>query len=449
MPPCYSDINLTMEFVASRADSRALSEFRAMRAWRAPGTRSAIWLRNDSRRPTVVQRQVTVNADTSYVKREVFLSELILRIVLVIMNVNAIYVAANPCLPIMINRLNNRSELFRGAGVVILVLLSATTAFAQDRFVNLYSARHYQTDEALYNGFTQLTGIRINRIEGAEDALLERLKNEGPNSPADVLITVDVARLWRAQQMHLFQPVTSAVLERRIPPNLRERDGHWFGFSKRARVIVYNKRHVKPADVQRYEDLAEPGMKGKICTRSLSHVYNLSLMSGLIDNLGEARARQWAKGIKANLARDPKGGDTDQIKSVAAGECQVAIVNTYYYARLASSKNPDDRAVADRVGLIFPNQKSFGTHINISGGGVLRHAPHRENAIRFLEYLASDEAQSYFANGNNEWPAVPGITLTNPALAALGAFREDPLSVGILGQNQPLAQKVLNVAGLK
>jgi iron(III) transport system substrate-binding protein len=349
----------------------------------------------------------------------------------------------------MINALNHRSDSLCVGALIVMALLSTATVSAQDKVVNLYSSRHYQTDEALYNGFTQLTGIRINRIEGAEDALLERLKNEGPNSPADVLITVDVARLWRAQQMRLFQPVKSAVLERRIPPNLRERDGNWFGFSKRARVIAYNKRLINPTDVQNYENLADPGLKGKLCTRSLSHVYNLSLMSALIDNLGEARARQWAMSIKANLARDPKGGDTDQIKSVAAGECQVAIVNTYYYARLLSSKNPDDRAVADQVGVIFPNQNSFGTHINISGGGVLRHAPHRDNAIRFLEYLAGDEAQSYFANGNNEWPAVRGIRLTNPALAALGAFKEDKLSVGILGQNQPLAQKVLNVAGLK
>ena len=214
-------------------------------------------------------------------------------------------------------------------------------------------------------------------------------------------------------------------------------------------MIVYNKQLVNPADVQNYEDLAGAGMKGKVCTRSLSHVYNLSLMSALIDHLGEDKAQQWARGIKANLARDPKGGDTDQILSVAAGECHVAISNTYYYVRLASSKRPADRAAAEKVGVIFPNQKSFGTHINISGGGILRHAPNRGNAIRFLEYLASDEAQSYFADGNNEWPAVPNIRLQNPALAVLGSFKEDKLNVGTLGQNQPLAQKVFNIVGLK
>ncbi|HXF65647.1 MAG TPA: Fe(3+) ABC transporter substrate-binding protein [Burkholderiales bacterium] len=330
-----------------------------------------------------------------------------------------------------------------------LVSSFASPAFAQQQVLNLYTSRHYHTDEALYANFTKQTGIQINRIEGTEDALLERLKNEGPNSPGDVLITVDVARLWRAQQMGLFQPVRSAVLENRIPAHLREPGGHWFGFSKRARVIVYNKQLINPAEVQNYEDLAAPKMKGKVCTRSLAHVYNLSLMSALIHHLGEAKAQQWAQGIKANLARDPKGGDTDQIRSVAAGECQVAISNTYYYVRLASSKKPDERAVAEKVGVIFPNQKSFGTHINISGGGVLRHAPHRENAIRFLEYLAGEEAQSYFANGNNEWPAVIGTRLDNPALAALGTFREDKLGVGTLGQNQPLAQKVFNLAGLR
>ena len=349
----------------------------------------------------------------------------------------------------MINWLRKTFYTLLAPVLAVMVLSAIGPAFAQEKTLNLYSSRHYQTDEALYLNFTRLTGIKINRIEGTEDALLERLKNEGRNSPADVLITVDVARLWRAQQMDLLEPVQSAVLNQRIPAHLREPAGHWYGFSKRARVIVYNKQLVNPAEVQNYEDLAGPGMKGKVCTRSLSHVYNLSLMSALIDHLGEEKAQQWARGIKANLARDPKGGDTDQILSVAAGECHVAISNTYYYVRLAGSKRPAERAVAEKVGVIFPNQKSFGTHINISGGGMLRHAPNRENAIRFLEYLASDEAQSYFANGNNEWPAVPNIRLQNPALSVLGSFKEDKLNVGTLGQNQPLAQKAFNIVGLK
>ena len=341
--------------------------------------------------------------------------------------------------------------LYRAWCLSALFIASAlpVPAGAQDAVLNLYSARHYQTDEALYAGFTKKTGITINRIEGTEDALLERLKNEGANSPADVLITVDVARLWRAQRMDLFQPVQSAVLEKSIPAHLREPGGHWFGFSKRARVIVYNKRLVKPDAVRNYEDLASAGMKGKVCTRSLSHVYNLSLLAALIDHLGADKAEHWARGLKANLARDPKGGDTDQIRSVAAGECQVGLANTYYYVRLAASKKERDREVASQVGVIFPDQKRYGTHVNVSGGGVMRHAPHRDNAVRFLEYLASPEAQAYFANGNNEWPAVQGVKLDNPALAALGAFKEDQLNVGKLGQNQPLAQKILNIVGLR
>lgn len=337
----------------------------------------------------------------------------------------------------------------RFAPVFLLALILSAPAGAQDAVLNLYSSRHYQSDEALYAGFTRKTGITINRIEGTEDALLERLKNEGANSPADVLITVDVARLWRAQQMNLFQPVKSAVLDESIPAHLREPGGHWFGFSKRARVILYNKRLVNPDQVRTYQDLAGPHMKGKVCTRSLSHVYNLSLMAALIDHLGQEKAQQWARGLKANLARDPKGGDTDQIRSVAAGECQVALGNTYYYVRLAASKKEQDRDVAMQVGVIFPDQKSFGTHINVSGAGVMRNSPHRQNAVRFLEYLASPEAQAYFANGNNEWPAVPGIKLDNPALARLGTFKEDQLNVGKLGQNQPLAQKIFNIVGLR
>jgi len=335
------------------------------------------------------------------------------------------------------------------AAIAMITSWVMAPALAQEQQLNLYSSRHYQTDEALYTNFTRQTGIKINRIEGTEDALLERLKNEGRNSPADVLLTVDAARLWRAQQMNLLQPVRSAVLDQRIPAHLREPAGHWFGFSKRARVIVYNKSLVDPKAVQNYEDLAASGMKGKVCTRSFSHVYNLSLMSALIDHLGAEKAQQWARAVKANLARDPKGGDTDQILSVAAGECQVALSNTYYYVRLASSKKAEERAAAEKVGVVFPDQKSYGTHINISGGGVLRHSPNRANAIRFLEYLASDEAQSYFANGNNEWPAVLTVKLHNPALARLGTFKEDQLNVGQLGQNQPLAQKALNIVGLK
>jgi iron(III) transport system substrate-binding protein len=339
-------------------------------------------------------------------------------------------------------------KLFAAVGIVAAQAGVPATA-AQDNILNLYSSRHYQTDEALYGAFMKQTGLRLNRIEAGEDPLIERLKNEGRSSPADVLITVDAGRLWRAEQAGLFQPVQSKLLESRIPAHFRVPDNQWFGFSARARVILYNKATVNPADVQNYEDLAHPRLKGKVCTRSGSHVYNLSLMSALIEHWGEARAEEWARGVVTNFARAPKGGDTDQIRAVAAGECGVAIGNTYYYVRLMKSDKPEDRKVVEQVGLIWPNQKSFGTHMNISGAGVLKHAPHRDSAVRFLEYLASDPAQRYFADGNNEWPVVPGVRLDNGELANLGKFKMDTLNVGALGKNQPAAQRIFDRAGFR
>ena len=320
-------------------------------------------------------------------------------------------------------------------------LLSAA-ASAQENVVNVYSGRHYQTDEALYAGFTKATGIKVNRIEASEDAIIERIRNEGARSPADVMITVDAGRLWRAEQLGLFQPVKSAALEKRIPENLREPGGHWFGFSTRARVIAYNKDKVKPGEIASYEQLADPKWKGRVCMRSSTNIYNLSLMGALIDHLGAEKAEHWAKGVRENLAQDPKGGDTDQLKAVAAGQCDVTISNQYYYARLARSQKPDEKQVAEKIAVVFPNQNSWGTHVNISGAGVLKNAPHRENAVKFLEYLASDEAQRYFADGNNEWPVVRGVKVDNPVLNALGDFKADRLNVAALGKNQPNSQKI-------
>ena len=327
--------------------------------------------------------------------------------------------------------------------IAVLAVLASASAVAQDnKVLNLYSSRHYQTDEALYNNFTRQTGIRINRIEAGEDALIERIRNEGARSPADVLITVDAGRLWRAEQLGFFQPVKSAVLDARIPASLREPGGLWFGFSLRARLIAYNKATVKPAEVPAYESLAEPKWKGRICMRSSTNVYNLSLMGAMIDHLGEAGAEKWAQAVRGNLAHDPKGGDTDQLKSVAAGECDVTISNQYYYARLQRSGKPEERAIAEKVGVVFPNQSSWGAHVNISGAGVMKHAPNREAAVKFLEYLASDEAQRYFAEGNNEWPVVAGVNIDNAVLKALGEFRRDTLNVAVLGRNQPGSQKI-------
>jgi iron(III) transport system substrate-binding protein len=321
-------------------------------------------------------------------------------------------------------------------------LAIASPVVAQNKVVNIYSSRHYQTDEALYSGFTKATGIKVNRIEAGEDALIERIRSEGQRSPADVLITVDAGRLWRAQELGLFQPVKSKLLESRIPTHLREPSGLWFGFSQRARVIAYNKDKVKPAEVATYESLADAKWKGRVCMRSATNIYNLSLMGALIDHLGEHKAEAWAKAVRANLAQDPKGGDTDQLKAVAAGQCDVTLSNQYYYARLARSDKADERKVADKIGIVMPNQKSWGTHVNISGAGVLKNSPNREAAVSFLEYLASDEAQRYFADGNNEWPAVPSVKLDNPVLNALGEFKQDRLNVAVLGRNQPASQKI-------
>jgi iron(III) transport system substrate-binding protein len=326
---------------------------------------------------------------------------------------------------------------------LISVLLAAAGAIAQDhKVLNLYSSRHYQTDEALYANFTKQTGIRINRIEAGEDPLIERIRNEGERSPADVLVTVDAGRLWRAEQLGFFQQVKSALLDARIPASYREPGGLWYGFSLRARLIAYNKAKVKAAELPTYESLADAKWKGRICMRSSTSVYNLSLMGAMISHLGEVKAEQWAQGVKANLARDPKGGDTDQLKSVAAGECDVTVSNQYYYARLARSGKPEEREIAEKVGVVFPNQASWGTHVNISGAGVMKYAPNRDAAVKFLEYLASDEAQRYFAEGNNEWPVVAGVKPDNPVLKRFGAFKQDALNVAVLGRNQPESQKI-------
>ena len=334
------------------------------------------------------------------------------------------------------------------AAVTLAGLLALpATAQAQANVLNLYSARHYQTDEALYANFTKATGIKINRLDGKEDELVERIRNEGTASPADVLITVDASRLEVADSLGLFQPLNSKLLEERIPASLRT--ANWAAFSTRARVIVYNKVAVKPGQVQSYADLALPAMKGQVCMRSGSHPYNLSLGAAVIAHEGEARAEAWARGLVANFARGPKGGDTDQIKAVAAGECGVTISNTYYLARLMRSTKPEDQQAINAVALVWPNQASWGTHINISGAGVLKHAPNREAAVKFMEYLASDEAQTYFANGNNEWPVVKGNLAANPTLVAMGPFKPDALPIGELAKNSVLAQKVFDRAGWK
>ncbi len=334
-----------------------------------------------------------------------------------------------------------------------LCLGASFTTWAQTRTLNIYSARHYQTDEALYDNFTKATGIKINRVDSDDAGILARLQSEGTASPADVILLVDAARLWRAEIDGRFQPVKSATLESRIPATLRGKDdgtgSQWFGLSTRARVIVYNKQTVSPHDVDSYEKLADPRNKGKVCTRSGSHPYNLSLFGAVMEHLGETATQTWLQGVVANMARAPKGGDTDQIRATATGECQISITNTYYLARLMRSEKAEDHSVMERIGVVFPNQQSWGTHVNISGAAVARHAKNRDAAVKFIEYLASDTAQVYFADGNNEWPVVKGIRPRNPALDQMGEFKMETIPAGLIGMNQVKIQTILDKVGYR
>lgn len=331
--------------------------------------------------------------------------------------------------------------------LAVTATLSMASAAAADKVLNLYTARHYQTDERLYADFEKQTGIRIVRLEGKDDELVERLRQEGPRSQADVLITVDIARLARASELGLFQPILSRELEKRIPRHLRGSD--WVAFSTRARAIVYNKEKIDPATVSTYESLAGPALRGKVCSRAGSHPYNLSLGAALITHLGEAKTEAWARGLVANFARPPQGGDTDQIKAVAAGECGVTVSNSYYIARLLRSEKPEDQAVMAKVGVVWPNQATFGTHVNVSGAGILKHARNKANAVRFLEYLSSDSAQRYFADGNNEWPAVPAVKVSNPGLTQLGDFKADTVDLRKVAKNTAKAQMLFDRAGYR
>ena len=340
--------------------------------------------------------------------------------------------------------------------LALTTLLAGSSAAAQPATLNVYSARHYPSDEALYAGFTQATGIRIQRVDADDAGILARLGTEGASSPADVILLVDASRLWRAQVEGLFRPVKSAALEAAIPAQLRakpETDGAtaWFGLSTRARIVVHDKARVKREDLDTYEKLADPRLKGMLCVRSGAHPYNLSLFGSMVEHLGEAATETWLKGLVANLARAPKGGDTDQIRAVASGECGVALTNTYYLARLMRSTRPDDQAVVARLGIVFPNQASWGTHLNVAGAAVARHSKNVPAAVRFIEYLASPAAQAHFADGNNEWPAARGVSFDNPALKTMtgGNFKSELVPVSRVGINQVKVQQMLDRVGFK
>lgn len=343
---------------------------------------------------------------------------------------------------------------FLGATSAALTLV-CTPVHAQDKVLNIYSARHYQTDEAMYDTFTKTTGIKINRVDADDAGIVARLRAEGSSSPADVVLLVDAARLAVADGQGLFQPIKSKLLDEKIPPHLRATataDGvTWTGFSTRARLVVYDPLRVKAQDVATYEQLADPKLKGLVCTRSGSHPYNLSLFATVIERMGDEKGEAWLKGVVANMARSPKGGDTDQVRAVASGECGVALANSYYVARLLQSGKTDDKAVMDRVRVVFPNQGTSGTHINIAGAAVAKHAKHRDNAIQFMEYLASPFAQDYFANGNNEFPAAKGVTVNNNAIKAMGGerFKEETVPLGVVAKNLTKVQQMLDRAGFR
>jgi iron(III) transport system substrate-binding protein len=360
--------------------------------------------------------------------------------------------------------LNNNHKIDRQMKIKRRVFLAGVLAWAavvacqsdqkvqessQTGVVNLYSARHYDTDKALYESFTKKTGIKVNLVEAKADELIERIKSEGANSPADVIITVDAGNLWRAKEAGILQPIASQVLTSAIPANIRDSDNQWFGLSQRARVIMYNKEKVKSSDLSTYEALTDPKWKGRILVRSSSNVYNQSLVGSMIPVNGAQKTETWAKGLVANLARQPEGNDTAQIKAVAAGQGDLAIANSYYIARLLKSDKADEKAIAQKIGVFFPNQSDRGTHVNISGGGVVKTAKNKDAAIKFLEYLVSSEGQEMFASRNNEYPIIKDVAVDPVVASFTQQAKFDNANAEVFGKNNPEALKISNRAGWK
>jgi iron(III) transport system substrate-binding protein len=343
--------------------------------------------------------------------------------------------------------MTTRRSLLAATGLAATgaALFTPRLARAQDRSIAVYSARHYDSDRTLFDTFTRESGIRVRVIEANADQLIERIRAEGANSPADVLITVDAGRLVAAQNAGLLQPARSARLDAAIPAHLRDTEGHWFAFSARARVVMYDKARGLPAGLARYEDLAKPDYRGMISVRSSSNIYNVVWTASMIAANGEAATEEWARGIAANLSRPPQGGDTDQIRAVAAGQGRLAISNTYYLGNLARSARAEDREIANRMGVLFPNQADRGTHVNVSGAGVARGAPNREGAVAFLDYLAGPTAQAIFADGNNEYPVVADAQ-PNAFLRGLGDFKQDLVNAGAVAARSADALRLMQRA---
>lgn len=314
--------------------------------------------------------------------------------------------------------------------------------------VNVYTHRHYEADQQLFQQFEEKTGIKVNVINASADELIQKMTLEGENSPADVLITVDAGRLHRAKTSDLLQSISSSVLDSVIPSHLKDKDNQWFALTKRARVIAYAKDRVSPEELSTYENLTDGKWEDKLLIRSSSNIYNQSLLASIIAHNDEENAKTWVEGVVKNMARSPKGNDRDQVKAVAAGEGDLAVVNTYYIGMLANSENPEERKAAESIGIFFPNQETTGTHVNVSGAGVAKHAPNKENAIKFIEFLVSEEAQKVFALSNYEYPVNANVQVSE-TLRNWGEFKEDKINLSLLGENNKKAVILFDEAGWK
>lgn len=326
-----------------------------------------------------------------------------------------------------------------------LVILHILSTFLLGE-LNIYTHRHYESDKILFKSFTNQTGIKINVIKGSADQLIQRLKSEGKDSPADVLISVDAGRLVRAKNLGLLQPVFSDALDQNVPKLMRDSENYWFGLSVRARVIVYAKDRVKEKELSTYEDLADPKWKGRLVIRSSNNIYNQSLLASIIEHNGKRKATKWARYVKKNMARKPRGNDRDQARAVANGVADLAVINTYYLGLLANSPKKEDREVASKLKVFFPNQDNRGTHINVSGAGLTASSKNKKEAIMFLEYLTKLENQKIFAESNFEYP-LEYQNADSEIFLEWGSFKADKLDLSILGKNNLEAVKVFDIVG--
>lgn len=330
--------------------------------------------------------------------------------------------------------------------IFVLLFFSCKQDTKNTEVLNIYTHRHYESDQELFKRFEEQTGVKVNVINASADELIQKMTLEGKNSPADVLITVDAGRLHRAKESQLLQPIESSVLDSIVPNHLKDKENHWFALTKRARVIAYAKDRVNPEELSTFEDLTDEKWANKLLIRSSGNIYNQSLLASIIANQGEEAAKAWVAGIGRNMARTPRGNDRDQVKAVVAGEGDLAIVNTYYIGLMANSNNPEEVSVAKSIGIFFPNRETTGTHINVSGAGVAKYAPNKENAIKFIEFLLSEESQSLFALSNFEYPVNRNVEISE-TLKLWGDFKEDTLNLSLLGENNKKAVILFDEGG--